>query len=62
MNNFFKLSLLLFGILFQAEAQFKIKNLQVEYQKEPIGMDEAHPRFSWQMESAGATRNEQQSS
>ena len=61
MIRFLFLSFLLGGFLFQAEAQFKIKNLQVEYQQEPLGMDEAHPRFSWQMESTGSTRNEQQS-
>ena len=51
MIRFLFLSFLLGGFIFQAEAQFKIKNLQVEYQQEPLGMDEAHPRFSWQMES-----------
>lgn len=61
MIRFLFLSFLLGGFIFQAEAQFKIKNLQVEYQQEPLGMDEAHPRFSWQMESTGSTRNEQQS-
>ena len=36
---------------FIAQAQVKINNLQVEYQTAPLGLDEAHPRFSWQMES-----------
>jgi alpha-L-rhamnosidase len=61
MIRFLLLSGMLVGFLFQAAAQFKIKNLQVEYQTAPLGMDEAHPRFSWQMESTGSARNEQQS-
>jgi len=61
MKLFLTVLSLLFGTLFAAEAQFKIKNLQVEYQSEPLGLDEAHPRFSWQMESVKATRGEKQS-
>jgi len=61
MIRFLLLSCLLGGFLFQTAAQFKIKNLQVEYQTAPLGMDETHPRFSWQMESTGSARNEQQS-
>lgn len=34
-----------------AQAQFSLQNLQVEYQKSPLGLDEEHPRFSWQMKS-----------
>ena len=61
MKLFLSVLLFFFGTLFVAEAQFKIKNLQVEYQSEPLGLDEAHPRFSWQMESVKATRGEKQS-
>ena len=61
MIRFLLLSCLLGGFLFQTAAQIKIKNLQVEYQTAPLGMDETHPRFSWQMESTGSARNEQQS-
>ena len=61
MKLFLSVSLLLLGTLFVAEAQFKIKNLQVEYQSAPLGLDEAHPRFSWQMESGIAARGEKQS-
>ncbi|MEY3855103.1 MAG: hypothetical protein RIS68_1117, partial [Bacteroidota bacterium] len=61
MIRFLLLSGMLVGFLFQTAAQFKIKNLQVEYQTAPLGMDETHPRFSWQMESTGSARNEQQS-
>jgi alpha-L-rhamnosidase len=42
---------LLIAFSFIAQAQVKINNLQVEYQTAPLGLDEAHPRFSWQMES-----------
>ena len=28
-----------------------LKNLQVEYQTNPLGMDVSQPRFNWQMES-----------
>jgi alpha-L-rhamnosidase len=60
MKLFLSVLFLLLGTLFVAEAQFKITNLQVEYQSEPLGLDEAHPRFSWQMESVKATRGEKQ--
>ena len=29
-----------------------LKNLQVEYQTNPLGIDVSQPRFNWQMESA----------
>ena len=60
MIRFLLLSCLLGGFLFQTAAQFKIKNLQVEYQSAPLGMDEAHPRFSWQMVSLSAQRGDKQ--
>ncbi|MDD2382377.1 MAG: family 78 glycoside hydrolase catalytic domain, partial [Mariniphaga sp.] len=34
----------------------KIDNLRVEYMKEPLGMDMAIPRFSWQMNVSGEKR------
>lgn len=43
------LASLLFVFSLGAKAQFSLQNLQVEYQKAPLGLDEAHPRFSWQM-------------
>ena len=46
------LACLLFVLSFVAQAQFSLQNLQVEYQKAPLGLDEAHPRFSWQMNSS----------
>ncbi|MHA8108711.1 family 78 glycoside hydrolase catalytic domain [Aquirufa sp. A-Brett2-W8] len=46
------LACLLFVLSFVAQAQFSLQNLQVEYQKAPLGIDEAHPRFSWQMNSS----------
>ena len=30
---------------------FKISNVLVEYQNNPLGLDEENPRFSWRMES-----------
>jgi alpha-L-rhamnosidase len=53
------LASVLFVLSFVAQAQFSLQNLQVEYQKAPLGLDEAHPRFSWQMNSA--VRGEKQS-
>ena len=32
-----------------ASAQISIENLQVEYQSQPLGIDIATPRISWQM-------------
>ena len=46
------LACLLFVLSFVTHAQFSLQNLQVEYQKAPLGLDEAHPRFSWQMKSS----------
>jgi alpha-L-rhamnosidase len=53
------LALVLITLSYVAQAQFSLQNLQVEYQKAPLGLDEAHPRFSWQMNSAlrGAKQN-----
>ena len=53
------LACLLFVLSYVAQAQFSLQNLQVEYQKAPLGLDEAHPRFSWQMNST--VRNAKQS-
>ncbi len=61
MKHLFLLSFLALSPLFVTRAQFKIKNLQVEYQTAPIGLDEAHPRFSWQMVTASNIRGEKQS-
>jgi len=35
----------------QPESPLKINALTIEYQKKPLGFDEAHPRFSWKMTS-----------
>jgi len=44
--------LFLLGILnFQSSAQTKVTNLKCEYLQNPIGIDETHPRFTWQLES-----------
>jgi len=65
MQNQKRLQLLLFGITFvfhsfffgfienanTIQAATVIKNLRVEYMKNPIGIDVANPRFSWEIES-----------
>ena len=28
----------------------KIRDLKIEYRKNPIGLDEVNPRFSWKIE------------
>ena len=53
------LASVLLVLSFVAQAQFSLQNLQVEYQKASLGLDEAHPRFSWQMNSSA--RNAKQS-
>ena len=40
-----------FGILVSLDAQVKVKNLRCENHIDPIGLDQASPRFSWQLES-----------
>lgn len=34
-----------------ANSSFRLKNLQVEYEQTPLGIDVEKPRFSWQMEA-----------
>lgn len=38
-------------IQFSIYSQISVKNLKCEYLDNPIGIDETHPRFTWQMES-----------
>lgn len=40
----------------QAGAATVLKNLAVEYQSQPLGMDVVHPRFSWQMDTTTGQR------
>ncbi|MDR1120535.1 MAG: hypothetical protein LBM08_06415, partial [Dysgonamonadaceae bacterium] len=44
------------GILFAAGFTFQaaaaLKNLRVEYMRNPIGIDATNPRFSWEMDDA----------
>lgn len=47
----FQLFLTLFILPFTIYAQTSVKNLKCEYLENPIGIDEVHPRFTWQMES-----------
>jgi alpha-L-rhamnosidase len=52
MNKLFLPVLFLLGILnFQSLAQIKVSNLKSEHLQNPIGIDETHPRFTWQLES-----------
>jgi alpha-L-rhamnosidase len=51
------LSLLLIVVACQiASAGVKIRNLQVEYTKTPLGIDVQVPRFTWQMSASDAER------
>src|SRR5690554_1091637 len=47
----FSLLLIVFG--FTLNAQVRIHIVKCEYLVNPIGIDEQHPRFTWQMESEG---------
>jgi alpha-L-rhamnosidase len=52
MKKLFLFVLFLTGCLsFQVLAQVKVTNLKCEHLQNPIGIDETHPRFTWQMES-----------
>ena len=46
-----------FVLITDLKAQIAITNLQVEYTKNPIGIDVKSPRFSWQMEASAGGRN-----
>lgn len=37
---------------YAAASSFRLKNLQVEYEQTPLGIDVETPRFSWQMEAS----------
>lgn len=47
-------ALILCGL--QAHAALAVKNLQVEYQPAPLGIDVAQPRFSWQLAATAGER------
>jgi len=42
--------LLLCFLQYNSYCQVSVKNLKCEYLENPIGLDETHPRFTWQME------------
>ena len=42
--------LLLCFLQYNSYCQVSVKNLKCEYLENPIGIDETHPRFTWQME------------
>ncbi|MCE5205275.1 MAG: glycoside hydrolase family 78 protein [Porphyromonadaceae bacterium] len=51
MNRFSLISFLLIILIdFQSYSQVTVKNLKCEYLENPIGLDEPHPRFTWQMD------------
>ena len=59
LHSYQKIIPFLFFSVFQyyyATAQLSIDQLQVEYQSEPLGIDIAAPRFSWQMVNQDAKR------
>lgn len=43
-----------------SNTHFSVKNLKTEYAITPLGIDVSFPRFSWQMESSGTERGQQQ--
>ncbi len=49
-------AIILLCAVFQAHADDVITNLQVEYEKTPLGIDVAQPRFSWQMATTAGER------
>ncbi|SHI55050.1 alpha-L-rhamnosidase [Tangfeifania diversioriginum] len=52
MNKLFLPILFLLGLLnFQSSAQIQVTNLKCEHLQNPIGIDETHPRFIWQVQS-----------
>ncbi|MCA1760038.1 MAG: alpha-rhamnosidase, partial [Bacteroidales bacterium] len=52
MNKLLLLILIFLGFLnFQGSAQLKVNNLKCEHLQNPIGIDETHPRFTWQLKS-----------
>ncbi|HDR51846.1 MAG TPA: alpha-rhamnosidase, partial [Mariniphaga anaerophila] len=52
MNKLFLPVLFFLGLLnFHVSAQVKVTNLKSEHLQNPIGIDETHPRFTWQLES-----------
>lgn len=38
-----------FWLPYEVEAQIKLTNLTIEGRQTPIGLDETHPRFGWQI-------------
>ncbi len=44
---------LLTALLFSADAQIKVHHLLTENKPDPLGIDAAQPRFSWQLDAAG---------
>ena len=40
------------GVLLAAAASLRVENLRVEYLTNPLGLDAARPRFSWQLASS----------
>jgi alpha-L-rhamnosidase len=52
MNKIFLSILFFLGFLnIQSSAQLKVNNLKCEHLQNPIGIDETHPRFTWQLDS-----------
>ena len=43
---------LFFWLPYEVKAQIKLTNLTIEGRQTPIGLDETHPRFGWQILSS----------
>ena len=54
-SHFLALVALLF-LAFSLPAQVSVDSLKTEYLDRPLGLDEAKPRFSWQLQADGADR------
>ncbi len=49
---FFQLTILLFLVIpFTVKSQVEVINLRCEHLENPIGIDEQHPRFAWQLKA-----------
>jgi alpha-L-rhamnosidase len=50
-KTFLSILLVFFFVDFQSFSQMQITNLKCEHLQNPIGLDEPHPRFTWQIQS-----------
>ncbi|MEE4285529.1 MAG: alpha-L-rhamnosidase N-terminal domain-containing protein, partial [Mariniphaga sp.] len=50
-KSFFVILIVFFFVDFHSFSQTQITNLKCEHVQNPIGLDETHPRFTWQIQS-----------